>query len=201
MFTGLVEETGIVHGITPGTESIRLSVRARLCATDVRVGDSIAVNGCCLTVVTRRAVRGGALLGFDLLKETWDRTSISGAALGAKVNLERSLSVGQRLGGHFVTGHVDGTGKITAWERRGTDHVLEISAPRDIRRYIVLKGSIAVDGISLTVAAETRGGFRLWIIPHTFEVTALKERVVGDRVNLEADMLGKYVERFVRSRR
>lgn len=174
---------------------------ARLCATDVRVGDSIAVNGCCLTVVTRRAVRGGALLGFDLLKETWDRTSISGAALGAKVNLERSLSVGQRLGGHFVTGHVDGTGKITAWERRGTDHVLEISAPRDIRRYIVLKGSIAVDGISLTVAAETRGGFRLWIIPHTFEVTALKERVVGDRVNLEADMLGKYVERFVRSRR
>ncbi len=201
MFTGLVEETGIVHGIIPGTESIRLSVRARLCATDVRVGDSIAVNGCCLTVVTRRAVRGGALLGFDLLKETWDRTSISVAALGAKVNLERSLSVGQRLGGHFVTGHVDGTGKITAWERRGMDHVLEISAPREIRRYIVLKGSIAVDGISLTVAAETRGGFRLWIIPHTFEVTALKERVVGDRVNLEADMLGKYVERFVRSRR
>jgi riboflavin synthase len=201
MFTGLVEETGIVHGIIPGTESIRLSVRARLCATDVRVGDSIAVNGCCLTVVTRRAVRGGALLGFDLLKETWDRTSISVAALGAKVNLERSLSVGQRLGGHFVTGHVDGTGKITAWERRGMDQVLEISAPREIRRYIVLKGSIAVDGISLTVAAETRGGFRLWIIPHTFEVTALKERVVGDRVNLEADMLGKYVERFVRSRR
>lgn len=201
MFTGLVEETGTVHSITPGTGSIRLSVRARLCATAVRVGDSIAVNGCCLTMVARRAVRGGALLGFDLLKETWDRTSISVAALGAKVNLERSLSVGQRLGGHFVTGHVDGTGKITAWERRGTDHVLEISAPRDIRRYIVLKGSIAVDGISLTVAAETRSGFRLWIIPHTFEVTALNERVVGDRVNLEADMLGKYVERFVRSRR
>jgi riboflavin synthase len=201
MFTGLVEETGVVHAIEAQADAIRLSVRAQVCAKGARLGDSIAVNGCCLTVVTRKAVRGGALLGFDLLKETWDRTNLSAVVLGSKVNLERSLSVGQRLGGHFVTGHVDGTGVITAWERRGRDHVLEIAAPKDIRRYVVFKGSVAVDGISLTVAAETRGGFRIWIIPHTFEVTALNERTVGDRVNLEADMLGKYVERFVRARR
>ena len=101
------------------------------------------------------------------------------------------------MGGHFVTGHVDGTGTITRWQRQGRDHVLEIAAPADVRRYVVFKGSITVDGISLTVAGVTRGGFRIWIIPHTWEVTALRERKVGDRVNLEADLLGKYVERFV----
>jgi riboflavin synthase len=105
--------------------------------------------------------------------------------------------VGDRLGGHFVTGHVDCTGTITRWQRQGRDHVLEIAAPADVRRYVVFKGSITVDGISLTVAGVTRGGFRIWIIPHTWEVTALQERKVGDRVNLEADLLGKYVERFV----
>jgi riboflavin synthase len=201
MFTGLVEETGLVHAITPRTDGIRLDVRARLCGEGVQLGDSIAVNGCCLTVVTRKKSRGTTTLGFDLLRETWDRTNLSSVAIGSKVNLERSLSVGQRLGGHFVTGHIDGTGTITAWEQQGRDHVLEIAAPKEIRRYVVFKGSVAVDGISLTVAAETRGGFRIWIIPHTFEVTALNERSVGDRVNLEADMLGKYVERFVRARR
>jgi riboflavin synthase len=201
MFTGLVEETGVVRSVEPGDEAIRLRVQAKVCAGDVRLGDSVAINGCCLTVVERRAGRGGAVLAFDLLRETWERTNLSSVTAGSKVNLERSLAVGQRLGGHFVTGHIDGTGTITAWERRGNDHVLEIAAPRDVRRYVVFKGSVAVDGISLTVAAVTRGGFRIWIIPHTHEVTALNERKVGDRVNLEADMLGKYVERFVRARR
>jgi riboflavin synthase len=201
MFTGLVEETGLVHRIEPGSSSVRLWVDARVTARGAQSGDSIAVNGCCLTVVGRRVIRGGARLAFDLLQETWDRTNLSSVKPGAAVNLERSLAAGDRLGGHFVTGHIDGTGKIRTWERRGRDHILEIAAPAAICRYIVLKGSVAVDGISLTVAGVLRGGFRIWIIPHTFEVTALRERRVGDAVNLEADMLGKYVERFVRARR
>ena len=205
MFTGLVEETGVVHRIEPGESSVRLWVDARVTARGARLGDSIAVNGCCLTVVVKRAVRRGgkpgSCLAFDLLQETWERTNLSAVKPGSAVNLERSLAAGDRLGGHFVTGHIDGTGKILTWERRGRDHVLEITAPASICRYVVFKGSVAVDGISLTVAGVFRGGFRIWIIPHTFEVTALRERQVGDVVNLEADMLGKYVERFVRARK
>jgi riboflavin synthase len=117
------------------------------------------------------------------------------------VNLERSLRADGRLGGHFMTGHVDGLGRITRWERAGSDHLLDIAAPPEVMRYVVFKGSIAVDGISLTVAAASRKSFRIWIIPHTFEVTALRERKLGDAVNLEADLLGKYVEKFVNSRR
>lgn len=196
MFTGIVEETGKVLAIEPSPKSIRLEVSAGVAARSVRLGDSIAVNGCCLTVT---AIRRGktARLAFDLLRETWERTNLSAVTPGSLVNLERSLAVGDRLGGHFVTGHVDGTGTITRWQRQGRDHILEIAAPADVRRYVVFKGSIAIDGISLTVAGVTRGGFRIWIIPHTWEVTALRERKVGDRVNLEADLLGKYVERFV----
>jgi len=205
MFTGLVEETGVVNRVEPGENSVRLWVDAQVAAQGARLGDSIAVNGCCLTVVAKRAFRRGgktgACLAFDLLQETWDRTNLSAVKPGSAVNLERSLAAGDRLGGHFVTGHIDGTGRIRTWERRGRDHVLEIAAPAAICRYIVFKGSVAVDGISLTVAGVFRGGFRIWIIPHTFEVTALRERGVGDVVNLEADMLGKYVERFVRARR
>jgi riboflavin synthase len=115
------------------------------------------------------------------------------------VNLERALRADARLGGHFVTGHIDGTGRITRWEKKGADHLLDVSAPAGIMRYIVHKGSIAVEGISLTVAAVRKSGFRLWIIPHTLAVTALRERDVGDPVNLETDLLGKYVERFVKS--
>lgn len=198
MFTGIVEEAGTVRSLQPSSASIRLLVQARVAGRDVRKGDSVAVNGCCLTVVTRRAVRSGFLLGFDLLRETWERTNLSALIPGSAVNLERALAVGARLGGHFVTGHIDGTGVITRWERSGSDHVLEVRAPAEIRRYLIFKGSVAVDGISLTVAAVTRGGFRLWIIPHTLEVTALRERVVGDRVNLEADLLGKYVDQLIR---
>ena len=117
------------------------------------------------------------------------------------MNLERSLRANGELGGHFVTGHVDGLGKIIKWERAGKDHVLDIAAPPDVMRYLVFKGSVAVDGISLTVAAVQKKSFRIWIIPHTFEVTVLRERKVGDAVNLEADLLGKYVEKFLSARR
>ncbi|KAB2673412.1 MAG: riboflavin synthase [Verrucomicrobia bacterium] len=197
MFTGIVEEMGAIVAIRPGDGSIRLVVRARVAADGVRLGDSIAINGCCLTVVRRRRAGKEALLEFDLLRETWDRTSLSTSRVGSRVNLERALAAGDRFGGHFVTGHVDGTGTITRWERVGEDHVLEVAAPKEVKPYLVFKGSVAVDGISLTVAAVTARGFRAMIIPHTREVTVLGERKAGDPVNLEADMLGKYVARFV----
>jgi riboflavin synthase len=193
MFTGIVEETGVITAIKPTATAIQLTVRAQVCARGVKLGDSIAVNGCCLTVTKLRRAKAGSTLQFDLLKETWERTNLSATAPGASVNLERALAVGDRLGGHFVTGHVDGTGVITRWERSGTDHVLEVSAPKELRPYLVFKGSVAVDGISLTVAGVTKAGFRIWIIPHTLAKTALRERKVGDAVNLEGDLLGKYV--------
>jgi riboflavin synthase len=171
-----------------------------VCARNTKAGDSIAVNGCCLTVTKLLRNGPGTDLYFDLLDETWTRTNLQFAKEGGLVNLERSLAANGRIGGHFVTGHIDGVGEISRWERAGADRVLDLAAPREVRRYVVLKGSIAVDGISLTVAGVTEDGFRLWIIPHTFEVTALRERKAGDAVNLEADILGKYVEQFVRQR-
>lgn len=200
MFTGIVEETGTVTRVRATNRAIHLTVRAKLCGRGTKVGDSIAINGCCLTVTKIARVKGAASLQFDLLRETWTRTNLQFASAGSLVNLERSLAANGRLGGHFVTGHVDALGKITRWERAGADHVLDIAAPPEVRRYVVFKGSIAVDGMSLTVAGVTKGGFRIWIIPHTFEVTALRERKVGDMVNLEADLLGKYVENFCAGR-
>lgn len=197
MFTGIIEETGSVAGVQPADAGIQLTVRCRVVGRGLKLGDSVAVNGCCLTAVRQTARGHDKLVRFDLLRETWERTNLQFAAVGSLVNLERSLAVGGRLGGHFVTGHVDGVGRITRWERSGADHVLDIAAPAEVRRYVVSKGSIAVDGISLTVAGVTKGGFRIWVIPHTLAVTALRERKVGDAVNLEADLLGKYVERFV----
>lgn len=200
MFTGIVEEAGRVERIVPTDKSIRLTVRTQVCAPGLKLGASLAVNGCCLTVV-KLAKRGrDKLVEFDLLKETWDRTNLQFARPGALVNLERPLRADGQLGGHFVTGHIDGLGTITRWERAGQDHVLEIAAPPEVMRYIVFKGSVAVDGISLTVAGAQKRSFRIWIIPHTYEVTALQERAVGQQVNLEADLLGKYVERFVSAR-
>lgn len=197
MFTGLIEETGTITRIQPTENAIRLVIAARVCARGTRVGDSIAVNGACLTVVKLQRTRSVTQLHFDLLQETWTRTSLHLVQVGSAVNLERALAATARLGGHFVTGHVDGLGTITRWEHSGKDHVLEIHTPPELRSQLVTKGSITVDGISLTVAAITRTGFRVWIIPHTLEVTALHERKVGDPVNLETDLLGKYVERLL----
>jgi riboflavin synthase len=151
--------------------------------------------------VVKLATRGKVkLIRFDLLQESWQRTNFQFAKPGSLVNLERSLRANGELGGHFVTGHVDGLGKIVRWERAGKDQVLDIAAPPEVMRYLVFKGSVTVDGISLTVAAVNKKSFRIWIIPHTFEVTVLRERKVGDAVNLEADLLGKYVERFLAAR-
>jgi len=197
MFTGIIEETGSIVSIKPSADSIQLIVRLGKTAAGLKQGDSLAINGCCLTVVRLARRAGRAMARFDLLKETWTRTNLQFTRRGSLVNLERPLKANSRLGGHFVTGHVDDLGKITRWERKGKDHVLDISTPRDLMKYIVFKGSIAVDGISLTVAATRKSSFRVWIIPHTLRVTALRERKVGDAVNLETDVLAKYAEKLL----
>jgi riboflavin synthase len=198
MFTGIVEEAGVVEKVRATPEGIQLAVRANVCGLGLKPGASLAVNGCCLTVVKILTVpRRQQLLRFDLLRETWERTNLQFARAGSRVNLERPLRADGRLDGHFVTGHIDGTGRIIRWEPVGADRLLGIAAPREILRYVVLKGSVAVDGISLTVAAVGKKSFSVWIIPHTLSVTALSERKLGDSVNLETDLLGKYVERFM----
>jgi riboflavin synthase len=197
MFTGIIEEAGRIEAIRPKPTAIELIVRSRICSRRLKTGDSVAVNGCCLTVEKITPRRGGKLLQFALLAESWKRTTFQFAAPGDAVNLERALRVGDPLGGHFVSGHIDGLGKIIRWEHSGKDYVLEISAPPDIMRYVIFKGSIAMDGISLTVAAARKGSFQIWIIPQTRAITALSERKTGDAVNLEADLIGKYIERFV----
>ena len=196
MFTGIVEETGTVNSIQPLDKSMRLTVTMRKCGAGLKVGHSLAINGCCLTVVKLTTKGRKKTAQFDLLNETWTKTNLQFMRAGSLVNIERSLEAGGRLGGHFVTGHIDGMGKISKWEMVGGDHQLEIAAVPEVMRYIILKGSIAVDGISLTVASVGKDSFGVWIILHTHDVTALCERAVGDGVNLEVDILGKYVERF-----
>lgn len=204
MFTGIVEETGKVLSVKQTPHGITLRILAQRCSRDLKIGESIAVNGCCLTVAKVLAAgsggsRGSKQLQFDVLRETWRRTNFRFLDESSLVNLERPLAANGRFGGHFVTGHIDGVGQIRRYERQGADHLLEISAPPEILRYVVKKGSVAVDGISLTVADVARTQFRIWIIPHTHEATNLKTRKAGDAVNVETDLLGKYVERFVRN--
>ena len=196
MFTGIVEEAGTVERIKPAVKSIALTVRATVTGRGLKLGGSLAVNGCCLTAVKVTTCGKFKLAQFDLLQETWRRTNLRFAKPGSLVNLERPLRADGEFGGHFVTGHIDGVGKIIRWERAGQDQVLDIAASPDVMRYIVFKGSVAVDGISLTVAGVQKKSFRIWIIPHTYEITALHERKVGDAVNLETDLLGKYIEKF-----
>ena len=193
MFTGLVEERGETLSLAISEQGARLSVRAPGISEGVRLGDSIAVNGCCLTV----AEQGGDILTFDLLRETLQRTNLHQLVPGASVNLERALAAGGRLGGHFVQGHIDTTARVLNFQASGADHRLEIALPTEIARYVAFKGSIAIDGISLTVAEVKESSFVLWLIPHTVAVTTLKSRRTDDLVNLEFDLLAKYVERIL----
>ena len=197
MFTGIVEETGTVEKIQRRRKSIALTVRAKTSARGLKIGGSLAVNGCCLTATNISSRGKFKLVQFDLLAETWKRTNFQFLKIGSLVNLERPLRMGGEFGGHFVTGHIDGVGKIWRWEKSGADHVLEISASKKILLYVIQKGSIAIDGISLTVAGVGKKSFCVWIIPHTIKITALRERKMGDAVNLEADLLGKYAEKFL----
>jgi riboflavin synthase len=193
MFTGIVEETGRVVRFTQGSESWRLCVTAEKAAEGVAQGDSIAVDGCCLTMVAHE----GSSLTFDILEETRRLTHFSRLSPGSAVNLERSLRFDGKVGGHFVTGHIDCLGEIDVFERRGKDTYLSVRAPAGSGRLLVPKGSIAIDGISLTVAEVDGDRFAVWLIPHTLEVTNLREHRVGDAVNLEFDLLGKYVEKLL----
>jgi riboflavin synthase len=196
MFTGIVEELGTVAAIEPQGDALRLSIRAATVLTDARLGDSIAVNGCCLTVAS---IDDGAWTA-DVMQETLDLTSLLGAVPGDKVNLERAVTAGTRLGGHIVQGHVDGVGTVVA--RTPSEHwdVVEISLPERLSRYLVDKGSITVDGVSLTVVEAGDRSFTVSLIPETLRRTTLGFRAPGDRVNLEVDVIAKYVERLLGDR-
>jgi riboflavin synthase len=192
MFTGIVEETGRVAAFTRAADAWKLSIAAKLVTGDVAVGASVAVNGCCLTVTRHDAGH----LWFDVLEETRRLTNFAQLAPGAAVNLERSLRADSRLGGHFVSGHIDAPGRIELLEPRGADHYLRVRVPAGQGRYLVYKGSIAIDGISLTVAEVSGDSFAVWLIPHTMAVTNLHEKKADDLVNLEFDLLAKYVEKL-----
>ncbi len=193
MFTGIVRERGTVTSLDGGTDGIRLEIEAPETAAAAAVGDSVALGGVCLTVV---AV-DGSRLSFDAVPETLGRTSLQRLAPGAAVNVEPALRVGDALGGHVLQGHVDGVGSVRSVTAEGDGRRIWVDAPRDVVRYCVEKGSVAVDGASLTVAALDDGGFAVALIPHTLAVTTLGELAPGDAVNLEVDVLAKYVERLL----
>jgi len=196
MFTGIVEETGRVVAFTQGGAAWRLQIAATATLAGAALGDSIAVNGCCLTV-TR--VDAGHFY-FDVLEETRRLTNFSELASGSPVNLERSLRFDGKVGGHFVTGHIDGLGMVEVFERRGNDHYLRVRGPVGSGRLVIHKGSIAIDGISLTVAEVEGDSLAVWLIPTTLAVTNLGARRAGEHVNLEFDLLGKYVEKLMQHR-
>lgn len=190
VFTGIVREKGRVASIGGGDAGVRLAVRTTV---EAALGDSVAVNGVCLTVVET----GGGVLAFDAVPETLSRTSLGRLGKGAAVNVEPALRAGDPLGGHYVQGHVDGVGRVRSLEPEGEGARLTVDAPPAILRYVVEKGSIAVEGVSLTIAALDDTGFAIALVPHTLEATTLGALAPGDDVNLEVDVLAKYVEKLV----
>lgn len=195
MFTGIIEEIGTVKTITRGAKSFSLEIEAKTVLEDTLLGDSIATNGVCLTVTH---INGNAFTA-DVMPETVSRTSLSQLQKGSKVNLERALTLQKRLGGHIVSGHVDGTGRISRMYNDDNALWVWIDCADSIMRYIVEKGSITIQGISLTVAKVQTGSFAVSLIPHTQEATTLHNAKVGDIVNLENDVIAKYVERLMQS--
>ena len=192
MFTGIIEEMGVVKEVTKTRQGSSVSILAQTVLEGLKVGDSVTVNGACLTVVAFARTEMKA----DLSPETSKVTTLGSLKAGDPVNLERAMRLGDRLGGHLVTGHVDAIGTIRARVQEGDSLQLTIEAPREVLRYCVPKGSVTVDGISLTLNEVTDRGFRVTIIPHTAKVTTLGIKQVGDAVNLEADLIGKFVERL-----
>ena len=194
MFTGLVEEMGTVRERTPSAAGARLVIGCDAVRDGLAIGDSVSVNGACLTVVEM----GDDWFAVDCVEETLRRTSVGDREPGDRVNLERAMRVGDRLGGHIVQGHVDGTGTVSGTTPEGDGVMMSVAAPAEVLRYVVEKGSITVDGVSLTVATRDPAGFTIALIPHTMEMTTLGPQAVGRRVNLEADVVAKYVEALVR---
>jgi len=193
MFTGLVEQLGTIDDVRPEGPGVRLLVRAPQMAKRTGIGDSIAINGCCLTVVAN----DGQALAFEAGSETLSRTNLGHLAKGSQVNLERSLQVGDRLGGHFVTGHIDAIGTLDERRDEGQWSLVWFRVPSRLTRQMASKGSIAVDGVSLTLVDVEDERFSVALIPHTLSVTTLGRLKIGDAVNIETDLLAKYVERQV----
>lgn len=189
MFTGIIEEAGSFIGLTGG----EISIGCRKVLEDVKLGDSISTNGICLTVTgfDDRSFRA------DVMPETMRRTSLSDLKIGARINLERALKLGDRLGGHIVSGHIDGVGRIVSIKREGNAKLVEVEADRSILKQIVEKGSVALDGMSLTVASVSERSFGVSLIPHTIENTNFMEKNIGSPVNIETDLIGKYIERLM----
>ena len=192
MFTGLIEATGTVRSIELRGDQARLVVAVAF-AGELTDGESVAVNGCCLTVTESDENSAS----FDVLKQTLDVTSLGSLSNGSLVNLERAMRADGRFGGHFVQGHVDATGKILDFSEHGQDHRLEIALPEDIHRLCIDKGSLAIDGVSLTIAELLENSAVFWIIPHTIEMTNLQQAAEGNTVNLEADVIAKHVAKLV----
>ncbi|AQS59474.1 riboflavin synthase [Desulforamulus ferrireducens] len=193
MFTGIVEEIGTIKGITRGPDSAHLTILASKVLEDVKLGDSIAVNGVCLTVT---AFSEGSFTA-DVMAETLAKTNLGALRPGSKVNLERALRLGDRLGGHWVSGHVDGVGSIVRIEKRDIATLITIQAPPQVMKYIIKKGSVGIDGTSLTVVDFVGDTFQVSLIPHTAQATILGSKGIGATVNLESDILGKYIERLL----
>lgn len=196
MFTGIVKELGKVERITVGADGAQLAVRAPEISTRVQVGDSVAVNGVCLTVIRKEQ----GCLWFDAVRETLRRSNLGKLKMGDRVNLEDALRVGEAMGGHFVQGHVDTTGTVQRLVPQGNAVVMAIGVDEEWMRYVVPKGSVAIDGVSLTVVDVGASDFSVWLIPHTRAVTTLGFRQVGDEVNVEFDMLAKYAENLLQAR-
>ncbi|NLW25442.1 MAG: riboflavin synthase [Clostridia bacterium] len=193
MFTGIVEEMGVVKNIRRGMESAVLTIEGKVVPGDLNLGDSVAVNGVCLTVVDYK----DRFFEVAVMAETLRLTTLKELKPGDRVNLERALKAGGRFGGHIVTGHIDGVGVIVGQEKEDIAVVTDIQAPPEVMKYVVKKGSIAVDGISLTVVDFSQDTFQVSLIPHTAAVTTLGYKKPGDKVNLEADIIGKYVEKLL----
>ena len=193
MFTGIIEGLGTISKITPAGQGKQFVVNADFVLDQTKIGDSIAVSGACLTVVMIEKDR----FHVDVSPETLAKTTLGKAKVGHRVNLERALRLSDRIGGHLVAGHVDGLGSIRQKRRMGNSVVITIDVPESITRYMIKKGSVAVDGISLTINDFSRDRFEVSIIPHTAKMTTIDMSKIGDLVNIETDMIGKYVERFV----
>ena len=192
MFTGLIEDIGRAAAIERRGAAAVLTIATALPLAEIAIGDSIAVNGACLTVIAKRE----AALSFDVSPETLASTTIASLRVGVGVNMERALRLGERLGGHIVTGHIDCIGRLARSSESNRNRVLEFTLPAGNARYLIAKGSVAINGISLTVNSVGDAGFSVNIIPHTFAVTSLSKLRVGDEVNIETDIIGKYVERL-----
>jgi riboflavin synthase len=196
MFTGIIEGLGTITAIRPSGEGRRIAIQSDFALTSTKIGDSLAVSGACLTAVTL----SGARFEVDVSPETIKKTTLKNAKPGDRVNIERALSLSGRLDGHLVSGHIDGTGQIRHINKKSNAILIGFSVPEALARYMIPKGSVAVDGISLTINACDQNSFEVSIIPHTAEITTIGLKKIGDHVNIETDMIGKYVEKFLSNR-